>query len=52
MKIFDFRFVMDLHGLDYPKFSLTIFGKRLLTSLSVCLRHFLVALSQELQLGI
>ena len=47
VKIFDFRFLIDLHVLRCPEHDLTIFRK----CLSVCLYYFVDAVSQELMDG-
>ena len=36
MKVFDIRFLTDLHCLRYPEHDFTIFTKRLFGGLSVC----------------
>ena len=34
-KIFDFRFLMDLHVMEYPEHNLTIFGKCLVSAIEI-----------------
>ena len=52
MKIFDFRFLMDLHILGCPEHDLTISGKCLSVCESVCLcvcdKNFVASVAQEL----
>ena len=48
MKIFDFRFLMDLQVLGCPEHDLTVSGNCLSVCLSVCDKNFAASVAREL----
>ena len=50
VKIFDFRFLMDLLILGFPAYDLSISGKRLSVWVSMCVRdtNFIACVAREL----
>ena len=48
VKIFDFRFLMDLHILECPEHDLTICGKCLSLCRRVCDKNFVACITREL----